>query len=73
MSTKNELRDQRGPVDGGQDPGGRINRFSAPGDKQGHPTGFILWLDDGDLLITSAHPHSTFIFHGQGRRCWLEG
>ena len=47
-------------------PAGKISRFAATGDKPGRRTGFAVWLADGDLLLSSAHPHSTFILHGHG-------
>jgi hypothetical protein len=47
-------------------PNVKISRFFALGDKPGHRTGFAIWLADGDLLLSSAHPHSTFILHGHG-------
>lgn len=49
----------------------KIYRFFALGDKPGHPTGVVVLLADGDLLLTSAHPHSTLILHAasqHGRR-----
>jgi len=52
--------------DGGFAPTSKISRHPALGDKPGHSTGFTLWLADGDMLMSSAHPHSTLILHGQG-------
>ena len=45
---------------------GRISRFHAFGDKPGHRKGFAVWLADGDLLLSSAHPRSTFNLRGHG-------
>lgn len=41
----------------------KISRYAALGDKPGHPTGFVVLLANGDLLLSSAHPHSTLILH----------
>jgi hypothetical protein len=41
----------------------KISRFAALGDKPGHPTGFVVLLANGDLLLSSAHPASTLILH----------
>jgi hypothetical protein len=54
------------PIADAPGPAGKISRFTATGDTLGRRTGFAVWLDDGDLLLTSAHPHSTFILHGHG-------
>lgn len=55
-----------GPTAGIPPPVGRISRFHAFGDKPGHRTGFAVWLADGDLLLSSAHPYSTFILRCHG-------
>ena len=73
MTLKKVMAARCGPPDGGLVPFGKISRFPALGDKPGHRTGFAIWLSDGDLLLSSAHPHSTFILHGQCLQCWLEG
>lgn len=66
MTPKEVMADRYGLPDGGIAPSGKISRFPALGDKPGHRTGFAIWLADGDLLLSSAHPHSTFILHDHG-------
>ena len=66
MILHDEIKAPSGPTAGAPAPAGKISRFSATGDKPGHRTGFAVWLADGDLLLSSAHPHSTFILHGHG-------
>ena len=46
----------------------KISRFAALGDKPRHPTGFVVLLANGDLLLSSAHPHSTLILHAVSHR-----
>jgi hypothetical protein len=65
MILHDEIKAPSGPA-AAPAPAGKISRFSATGDKPGHRTGFAVWLADGDLLLSSAHPHSTFILHGHG-------
>ncbi len=66
MIPHDEIKAPGGSTAGAPVPAGRIFRFSAIGDKPGHRTGFAVWLADGDLLLSSAHSHSTFILHRHG-------
>ncbi|MFJ4393715.1 hypothetical protein [Pseudomonas sp. NPDC089396] len=66
MNTPDRYQDHYRPSDDVQSPAGKITRFLALGDKPGHPTGFFVLLSDGDMLLSAAHPHSTFIFHNNG-------
>jgi hypothetical protein len=66
MTLKEVMAARCGLPDGRPVPSGKISRFTALGDKPGHRTGFAVWLADGDLLLSSAHPQSTFILHGHG-------
>nr|WP_180202425.1 hypothetical protein [Pseudomonas sp. SbOxS1]NYU01856.1 hypothetical protein [Pseudomonas sp. SbOxS1] len=65
MTLKEVMAARYGLLDGGLVPAtGKISRFLALGDKPGRCTGFAVWLADGDLLLSSAHPNSTFILYG---------
>jgi hypothetical protein len=46
----------------------KISRFAALGDKPGHPTGFVVLLANGDLLLSAAHLHSTLILHASSHQ-----
>jgi len=66
MTLHDEIKAPSGPTAATPAPASKISRFPALGDKPGYRTGFTVWLADGDLLVSSANPHSTFILHGQG-------
>jgi hypothetical protein len=66
MTLHDEIKPPSGQTAGTPAPASKISRFPALGDKPGHRTGFTIWLADGDLLLSSAHPHSTFILYGHG-------
>ncbi|WP_330114370.1 hypothetical protein SA496_20205 [Pseudomonas sp. JS3066] len=73
MSLQDEAEAHCGSMAGRPAPAAKISRFPALSDQPGRSTGYAVWLADGDLLLSAAHPNSTFILHGQGRCCWLEG
>jgi hypothetical protein len=66
MTLHEEIKAPGWATSGALAPAGKISRFTATGDKPARRTGFAVSLADGDLLLSSAHPHSTFILHGHG-------
>ncbi len=66
MTLRDVIKATGGPTTDAHAPVGKISRFPALGDQPGHRTGFALWLTDGALLLSSAHPHSTFILNSHG-------
>ncbi len=63
MNLYDESSIPREPSGGGPAPASKISRYPALGDKPGQSTGCLLQLANGDILLTAAHPHSTFILH----------
>lgn len=63
MNFYDESPSPREPSGGGPAPASKIFRYAALGDKPGQSTGCFLKLANGDILLTAAHPRSTFIFH----------
>lgn len=67
VNPKDEIEAIGGQLDGAPVADGKPHRHLAEGDQPGHPTGCYLLRPDGEGFATAWHPHSTVIFHGQGR------
>ena len=63
MNIYDESSTPRESSGGGPAPASKISRYPALGDKPGQSTGCFLQLANGDILLTAAHPHSTFVLH----------